>query len=51
MEHIIAAAIKYDNRIWRLPRPKRHHDVMRSIGGMFGTHVEGFMFNTNTLIV
>lgn len=50
MEHIIAAAIKYDNRIWQLPRPKRHHDVMRSIGGMFGPHVEGFISSTGEFV-
>lgn len=50
MEHIIAVAIKYDNRIWQLPRPKRHHDVMRSIGGMFGPHIEGFISSTGEFV-
>jgi hypothetical protein len=28
-ESIRCAAIKFNGRVWALPRPKRHHDIMR----------------------
>ena len=31
MEHIIAAAIRFDGKVWTVPRPGRHHDVIRHI--------------------
>jgi len=28
-ESIRCAAIRFNGRVWALPRPKRHHDIMR----------------------
>jgi len=40
---VYQAAIMYDGKIYSLPRPARHADVIRSIGGMSGPHKEGFI--------
>jgi hypothetical protein len=45
-ERIIRAAIMLDGRVWHLPPPKRHHDVISKIfltGGEPGRGVQGFL--------
>lgn len=40
---ITHVAIKYNGTIYSLPAPNRHHDVIRSIGGIKGPDVQGFL--------
>lgn len=40
---ITHVAIKYDGKIYSLPKPNRHHDVIRMIGGISGPDVQGFV--------
>lgn len=40
---IVHVAIKYKDKIYFLPHPNRHHNVIRMIGGMDGPHKEGFL--------
>ncbi|CAB4134459.1 hypothetical protein UFOVP273_78 [uncultured Caudovirales phage] len=45
---IIGVAIKYDGKIYSLPSPNRHHDVIRMIAqengvGIQGPDIQGFV--------
>lgn len=41
---IVAAAVKRDGQVYSLPRPARHHDVLRSLGrGNRPGDVQGFV--------
>ena len=41
---IVGVAIEYGLAVYTLPKPNRHHDVIRSIpGGINGPHKEGFI--------
>lgn len=40
---ITHVAIKYDGKVYSLPAPNRHHDVIRMIGGISGPDVQGFL--------
>jgi hypothetical protein len=40
---IACAAIKYNGKIYSLPRPNRHPDIVRSIGGVAGPSQDGFL--------
>lgn len=40
---ITHVAIKYDGMVYSLPKPNRHHDVIRMIGGIAGPDVQGFL--------
>lgn len=42
---ITHVAIIYDGQIYALPKPSRHHHVIRAIGGIHGPHMEGFLDN------
>jgi hypothetical protein len=47
---LTSVAIKFDARIWSLPPPARHHDVIRWIAesngeGINGPDEQGFMTN------
>lgn len=40
---ITHVAIKYDDHIFSLPKPNRHHHVIRMIGGIPGPNIQGFL--------
>jgi hypothetical protein len=40
---IVGVAIFYNETLYTCPKPCRHHDVIRLIGGIYGPHVEGFV--------
>jgi hypothetical protein len=40
---ITHVAIKYNDKIYSLPQPFRHHDVIRQIGGIYGEDIQGFL--------
>lgn len=40
---ITHVAIKYKDKVYSLPQPWRHHDVIRQIGGIYGPDVQGFL--------
>lgn len=40
---ITGVAIFYNETLYTLPKPNRHHDVIRMIGGIYGNHIEGFV--------
>lgn len=40
IEHV---AVIYNGMTYSLPRPNRHHHVIRIIGGINGPHREGFI--------
>lgn len=46
---ITQAAIRYNGKIYTLPRPKRHHDIIHHMAGLgFGPecmHDQGFITN------
>jgi hypothetical protein len=47
MAPIIGVAIKFNNRCWVLPKPNRHHHVIRKIAqtngkGIDGPDIQGF---------
>jgi hypothetical protein len=42
-QQITHVAIKYANKVFSLPRPNRHHDVIRMIGGIYGEDIQGFL--------
>jgi len=44
MKNIIThVAIAYKGKIYSLPAPNRHHNLIRMMGGMGGPHEEGFL--------
>lgn len=50
MTTIVAAAIFYNNKIWTLPKPNRHADIVRHIKktrgkGISGPSTDGFINN------
>jgi hypothetical protein len=52
---ITTVAIKYAGTIYQLPRPNRHHDVIRHIAkingvGIKGSDVQGFMTNRGDFV-
>lgn len=40
---ITHVAVYFEGRIYSLPKPSRHGEVVRSIGGMYGPSVQGFL--------
>lgn len=54
-QQITHVAISYAGRIWSLPAPNRHHDVIREIiqqtrSGLYGPHSEGFLTEDGTYL-
>ena len=54
-QQITHVAISYAGRIWSLPAPNRHHDVIRFIAketgsGLYGPHSEGFLTENGTYL-
>lgn len=43
MTHITHVAIQYEGKTYSLPKPNRHHHVIRIIGGISGPDVQGFL--------
>lgn len=43
MNQIIGVAVIYNGTLYSLPAPNRHHNVIRSIGGIYGSSKEGFI--------
>lgn len=48
MLKIVSVAIRFDGKVWSLPSPARHHDVIRLIAesngiGINGPDVQGFI--------
>lgn len=40
---ITHVAIKYNGKVYSLPKPNRHHHVIRMIGGISGPDTQGFL--------
>lgn len=40
---ITHVAVQYNGQTYSLPKPNRHHNVIRLIGGISGSHQEGFL--------
>lgn len=54
-EAIVAAAVFFDEEIWTLPAPARHHHILWAIdqvhpGRAIEAHVQGFMTNTGRFV-
>jgi len=49
-QKITHVAIKYANKVFSLPAPNRHHDVIRMIGGVYGPDVQGFLDANGTFL-
>lgn len=47
---ITHVAIRYEGKIHSLPRPARHHDVIRKIGGISGPDVQGFLTESGVFL-
>lgn len=47
---ITHVAIYHVGRIHALPKPNRHHHVIRQIGGIYGPHTEGFVDNAGNFL-
>lgn len=48
---IVGVAIVYAGKMYSLPKPNRHHDVIRTIpGGVAGPDTQGFILNDGTFI-
>ena len=48
---IIGVAVKYAGKTYTLPRPNRHHDVIRSIpGGVKGQDTRGFVLDDGSFL-
>jgi len=43
MKQITHVAIKYNGVVYSLPAPNRHHNVIRLIGGVYGSDIQGFL--------
>lgn len=55
MKQITHVAIKYDGKVWSLPAPNRHHNVIRLIAktngvGIKGPDVQGFLDDSGTFL-
>mgnify|MGYP000325926200 FL=1 len=49
-QQITHVAIKYANKVFSLPAPNRHHDVIRMIGGISGPDTQGFLDANGTFL-
>lgn len=47
---ITHVAIKYDGKVYSLPNPYRHHDVIRLIGGIAGPDIQGFLTSSGEFL-
>lgn len=47
---ITHVAIWYDDCIYALPQPNRHHDVIRMIGGIGGEDIQGFLADEHVFL-
>ena len=47
---IVGVAIMYNGKLFSLPSPNRHHNVIRSVNGIYGPHEEGFILDDGTFI-
>ena len=47
---ITGVAIHYRGRTYSKPPPNRHHDVIRSIGGIGGPSIQGFIDNRGVFL-
>jgi len=47
---ITHVAIWYNDCIYALPTPNRHHDVIRMIGGIAGEDIQGFLDNQDNFL-
>jgi hypothetical protein len=52
---ITGVAVKYDGKVWSLPKPNRHHNVIRHIAtetgtGINGPDVQGFITNNGEFL-
>lgn len=55
VQQITHVAVSYSGRIWALPAPNRHLDVVRHIieqtgSGLYGPHSEGFLTEDGTYL-
>lgn len=50
MNQIVGVAIIYNNVLYTLPAPNRHHNVIRLIGGIYGPSKEGFIDNEGNFL-
>lgn len=49
-ETIVGVSIVYKGVTWSMPKPNRHHDVIRMIGGIYGKDVQGFITSTGRFV-
>lgn len=47
---ITHVAIKYGGKVYSLPKPNRHHHVIRIIGGISGPDIQGFLDNEGNFL-
>jgi len=47
---ITHVAILYHGHVHALPEPRRHHDVIRSMGGISGPDIQGFLDNDGVFL-
>lgn len=45
LPRITHVAIQYNGKVYSLPKPNRHHHVIRMIGGIHGPNMQGFLDN------
>ena len=51
LSKITGVAVMYGGKMYSLPRPNRHHDVIRSIpGGVKGPDRQGFILENGTFL-
>lgn len=53
--YVLASAIVYSRRVWTLPAPCRHHDIIEAIynsngKGVDGTELQGFVDNNGAFL-
>lgn len=49
-QQITHVALKDNNKVYSLPAPNRHHDVIAMIGGTHGQEVQGFLDTNGTFL-
>lgn len=49
-QEITHVAIVYNGTLYSLPKPNRHHHVIRLIGGIKGHDIQGFLLADGTFV-
>lgn len=48
--YITHVAIRYAGKTYSLPKPNRHHHVIRMIGGISGPDIQGFLDDSGVFL-